>query len=326
MSLRSDTLKDEQASDSIQDLLSQVTPESLNNALRRRSLLEFTKHTFGESPSYDVNWHHKLVCDKLDEWVDGDLDRLIITMPPRHGKSELVSRRLPAYLLGRFPSDNIIGTSYGGSLARRMNRDVQRIIDSRRYREIFPNVILPRSTDIKTGQTGYVRTTNMFEVIGYKGAYISAGVGGSITGMGGDWVIIDDPIKNMQDAMSQTMRDKVWEWYSSTLYTRLESGAKILVTLTRWHSDDLTGRLIEQAKNSPDGDKWEVLSLPALSTGSRAEEDQRDEIDQALWSAKKDAEALKRTRESLPGKVWSSLYQQNPTPDDGSIWKRHYIR
>lgn len=310
----------------ITGLLHQLPSESIENALRRRSLLEFTKYTFGESPGYDVNWHHELTCDEIDNWVDGDCDRLVLTMPPRHGKSELVSRRLPAYLLGRFPDDNVIGTSYGGSLARRMNRDVQRIIDSRRYRDVFPGVVLPRSTDVKTGATGYVRTTNMFEIIGRRGSYVSAGVGGSITGMGGDWIIIDDPIKNMQDAMSQTMRDKVWEWYSSTLYTRLESDAKILLTLTRWHSDDLAGRLIEEAKNTKGGDEWKVVSLPALSTADRAEYDQRTGKDQPLWEAKKDEEALKRTRASLPGKIWSSLYQQNPTPDDGSIWKRDYIR
>lgn len=313
----------------VEDVLRRVSVGEIDRQIARRDIRAFTERTF---PGYETNWHHEEVFKKVDEFVFGDLDRLMIFMPPRHGKSEIVSRRLPAFILGNHPGDHVIGTSYSATLSSRMNRDVQRIIDSRAYNDIFPDVLLPRSTDLNSsraaGSAGLVRTTNMFEIVGHRGSYVSAGVGGSITGMGGDWIIIDDPVKNMEDAVSTKMREKVWEWYTSTLYTRLEKGGKILLTMTRWHSDDLAGRLLEKMKKNKEADQFEVLNLPALSTESsiQQESDKRESVDIPLWEGKKNRKDLERVRQSVPGKIWGSLYQQNPTPDEGSIWKRSYIR
>jgi len=195
----------------------------------RRGMLRFAQYTFD---GYVTNWHHALVCDALDQLIAGTIKRLIVLMPPRHGKSELVSRRLPAYILGRDPNARIIATSYSADLASRMNRDVQRIIDSEAYRELFPaSRLWGKNIRAGAGST-YLRNSDLFEIVGAGGVYRSAGVGGGITGMGFDFGIIDDPIKNRQEANSKVYRDSLWDWFTSTFYTRQEKDARILVTMT----------------------------------------------------------------------------------------------
>lgn len=299
-----------------------ISLEELERAEARKGLLEFTEATFD---GYQTNWHHRKKCDAINKWIEGEYNRLMIFEPPRHGKSELVSRRLPAFLLGRFPNDHVMATSYAQSLSSRMNRDVQRIIDSRPYSQIFPNIILPRSSQSQKSTAGYVRTSSMFEIVGYEGSYVSSGIGGALTGMGANWAIIDDPVKNMEEAMSRKTRDKVWEWYTSTLLTRLEEGGKILLTMTRWHHDDLAGRILQRAKNDPDAEQWEVLNLPAICDEPDRKYEEREE-GEPLWRAKKPLEELNRIKATVPSKIWSSLYQQNPTPDEGSLWQRNWIK
>jgi len=184
----------------------------------------------------------------------------MVFMPPRHGKSELVSRRFPAFALGRDPNTRIIACSYGATLAARLNRDIQRIIDTPGYLSLFPSTRLYGENVRTRAQGTYLRNSDIFEIVGHAGFCASAGVGGAITGMGFDIGIIDDPIKNQEEAESITYRNMVWEWYGSTFYTRAEKDAIILLTMTRWHQDDLAGRLL----NDAGGDKWTVLSFPAL--------------------------------------------------------------
>ncbi|MBR1694479.1 MAG: terminase family protein, partial [Selenomonas sp.] len=192
--------------------------EAIQKEQARRSMARFALYT---DPRYKMNWHHRLICDRLDQWIRHKIKRLMIFMPPRHGKSELVSRKLPAYIFGINPDASIIGTSYSADLATAMNRDVQRIIDSEIYNSLFPETTL-NGSNIRTVSGSALRNSDKFEIVGHRGMYRSAGVDGGITGMGGDYIIIDDPIKNRQDANSQTMRQHVWDWYTSTLYTRLE--------------------------------------------------------------------------------------------------------
>ena len=155
-------------------------------------------------PQYRMGWVHKELCDKLDRFLldvqAGRSPRLMITMPPRHGKSELASRMFPAYALGRNPDLSIIATSYSADLASRMNRDVQRIIESEEYGTIFPGVRLPGKN------SSQFRTATFFEVEGHKGGYRSAGVGGGITGMGGNILLLDDVLKDRASADSPTIR------------------------------------------------------------------------------------------------------------------------
>ena len=149
--------------------------------LARRHLLDFTTYTY---PGYEVNWHHREICGYLDRFIAGEIKRLMIFAPPRSGKSELVSRRLPAFLLGRMPDATIIATSYGADLARRMNRDVQRIMDDDAYRRLFPDTKLWGKNVRSDAQGSWLRNSDMFEVVGHRGYYLGTGVGGSITGSG----------------------------------------------------------------------------------------------------------------------------------------------
>lgn len=301
--------------------------EAANRYLLRRrarsNLLDFTTFT---KPDYRVNWHHRLICSKLDEFLEGENKRLIISCPPRHGKSELVSRRLPAYLLGRNPDTKIIACSYSSDLASFLNRDIQRIIDSPEYQELFPETRL-NSTNVRTtAQENYLRNSDIFEIVGHKGVYRSSGVGGSITGMGGNCLIIDDPFRSRADAESPTIREKTWEWYSSTFRTRRQKGASILVTATRWHEQDITGKLLELAQHDPDADQWEVITLPALSEDEIAPYDIRTAPNQALWPDEYPEKDLLGTKASSTIYEWLSLYQQRPSAAAGNLVKKENFK
>lgn len=250
----------------------------------------------------------------------------MIFMPPRHGKSELVSRRLPAYLLGVNPDCKIIAASYSDSLASLMNRDTQRIMDSSDYHEVFPKTMLAGNIHLKGTSPIYKRTSELFEVVDYEGSYRSVGIGGGIVGMGADFAIIDDPIKNQQEADSPTYRDKVWEWYQTVLYSRLEKDDHVLLTVTRWHEDDLPGRLLKLAKESKDADKWEVITFPAVAEGELHPGDPRKPGD-ALWPWKYNETRLTSIKASLnAGRFWQALYQQRPSTPEGGMVQRSWIK
>ena len=281
----------------------------------RRNLINFTKHT---KPDYDTNWHHERLSDALGRLERKEIKRLMVFMPPRHGKSELVSRRFPAFILGKNPQANIISTSYSATLASSMNRDVQRIIDSPEYEQLFPD------TKLGTG-AGYLRNSEQFEVVGTGGYYLSAGVGGGITGRGADYAIIDDPVKNRAEAESKVFRDKVYDWFTSTLYTRLEKDACVLITLTRWHEDDLAGRLLQLAEDDPNADQWEVINYPAMRLDMNDPTDPR-ELGEALWENKYDNKSLLAFKSTIGTYEWSALYEQNPSPSGGSMIQRDWIQ
>lgn len=286
-------------------------------------LLAFTKYT---KPDFYINWHHTLLCKKLSQFARGEIPRLMVFMPPRSGKSELVSRRLPAYLFGRNPNETIIAASYSDTLASMMNRDVQRIIDTPSYHQVFPEVTLNESNVRSNTRGSWLRNNDIFEIVGKRGRYRSAGVGSGITGLGGSTIIIDDPIKDQKEADSQTFRQNVWEWYTSTLYTRLENRntqkGKILITLTRWHQDDLAGRLLELAKANPKADQWELISFPAVREDLDNPDDPR-ELGEALWPQAHDLNELEKIK-SASTRVWNALYQQRPAPDKGAIFERSW--
>lgn len=296
----------------------QVLIEEARRELARRTMGDFVLYV---DDNYRMNWHHRLLCDYLDKLACKEIRRLMVFMPPRHGKSELVSRKFPAYLLGRNPDTSIISCSYSADLASRMNRDVQRLIDSEQYLELFPGTQLSNQHTRRFYETRYTRNNNMFEVVDKKGTYRSSGVGGGITGMGGEYIIIDDPVKNREDADSATMREKVYDWYTSTLYTRLEKDGCILLTLTRWHEDDLAGKLLKAAQEG--ADQWTILELPAVCEYPPKPYDVRQE-GEALWKWKYDEEALEKMKVTVGSRDWAALYQQHPTPGEGGTFKREW--
>lgn len=304
-------------SQELYELLRQQTCERA-----RENLLPFAVYT---RPHYVPNWHHRLMCKYLDRFVSGEIKRLMIFTSPQCGKSELVSRCLPAYLLGRHPNASVIATSYADALASKMNRDVQRIIDSTEYSEVFPETQLNASNIRTLAQGTWLRNATEFEIVGKRGSYRSAGVGGAITGMGFNYGIIDDPIKNQEEAYSAVYREKVWDWYTSTFYTRLRGkDSSILLTLTRWHEEDLAGKLLKRAAEDPKADQWVQLKLPAICEPGKHPEDPR-EIGEALWPERYPVEFLLK-HQANNMYVWNALYQQRPAPLEGGIIKRNWLK
>ena len=290
--------------------------------LARRNLLAFVKVTM---PTYKAGWVHREICARLMHFLadvlDGRSPRLVITMPPRHGKSELVSRRFPAWAFGINPDLSIIAASYSDDLSKRMNKDVQRIMDTPEYSMLFPNSTLSKRRNAGGIDNMPVRTMDLFEIPGHSGSYRSAGVGGGITGMGADILSIDDPFKDRASADSPTLRQRVWDWYASTAYTRLSPGGGVLVTVTRWHEDDLVGRLLA-AQGQDGADRWTVVNYPAIAETDELHRDKGE----ALHPDRYPLPALKRIRANIGEYEWSALYQQHPTPMGGGVFKREWFR
>ena len=291
-------------------------------AKARRHLIDFVKYT---KPDYNAGWFSQEVCAKL-EWFYAEVKakrspRLMIFSHPRSGKSEIVSRRAPAWFEGKDPDLSIIATSYGADLASRMNRDVQRIIDSDRYRLVFKNTTLYGRNVRSSAQGKALRNNDIFEIVGHQGVYRSAGVGGGITGMGADVLIIDDVCKDKKEADSKTYRDNVWEWYTSTAYTRLSTGGGVLIIMTRWHQDDLAGRLLTKMADDT-GDDWEVMSFPAIAETN----EKHRKTGEALDPARFPLEQLAKIKKAVGTRVWEALYQQHPAALEGNIFRREWWR
>ena len=282
--------------------------------LRRReaekSLISFTKQTF---PEFEVAPHHEKIADALERVESGDCKRLMIFMPPRHGKSELASRRFPAWFMGKHPNQPIITASYGQDLSSDFGRQVRNIVNSDLYRSVFSDIKL--SSD--------ATAAHKWVIDDHGGEYFAVGIGTATTGRGAKILLIDDPHKNREEADSYLERERVWNWYRSTAYTRLMPKGAIVLILTRWHDDDLAGKLLKQSQEDPDIPPWEVLSLSA-----EAEEDDplgREE-GEALWPDWYDKADLKERRAVLGHREYMALYQQQPTVNEGSYFERDWFK
>lgn len=232
----------------------------------------------------------------------GEIDRLMVTMPPRHGKSELVSRRFPAWFLGRNPDAAIIAASYNAELAADFGRKVREIIQSDAVRRVFPHLEL-RGDNKAADRFG---TTE-------GGEYFAVGVGGATTGRGADVFLIDDPVKNREDADSEAKRRAAKDWYRSTAYTRLMPGGRIVMVLTRWNEGDLAGWQLEEM--AAGGDQWHRIDMPAIN-----------EAGEALWPQRYPLSVLSRIRRAVGPRDWSALYQQRPAPESGDYFRREWLR
>jgi len=251
--------------------------------------------------------HHFLLCNALERITNGTLKKLMVFLPPRHGKSQTITETYPSYYLGRYPNKKVMCISYGDSLAKEFGRKNRQKV--KEYgKEIFNIELDPTN-----------KSMSDFTIKDHTGGAYFAGILGGVTGRGANILIIDDPIKTRQEAESETYRNRVWEEYQSSLSTRLMPNGATIIVLTRWHFDDLAGRLLEL-----EADQWEVISLPAL-----AEENDpigREE-GQTLWPQFGfDEEWAKNKIREVGGKTWASLYQQRPSPESGDIFKREWIK
>jgi predicted phage terminase large subunit-like protein len=271
----------------------------------REGLLAFTAHTH---PRWITGNHHEQICDHLDALERGVIDKLIVNAPPRHSKTELASRRFPAYYLSKHPEHQIIISSYSDDLAQDISRDVRTILKDEYYQELCGGEEFPGAElDPETTAGGRWQTTK-------GGIVVASGMGAGITGRGADVLIIDDPHKDREDADSQRMRERVWNWYHGVATTRLMPGGRVLLMQTRWHEDDLTGRLLET-----EPDKWTILNLPAVN-----------ESEEALWPERYPYEVLSDRKDSLAraGRLreWNAQYQQAPTAEEGIFIKREWFK
>jgi predicted phage terminase large subunit-like protein len=266
-------------------------------------------------------WFHKVIADKLQDVYEGRIKMLMLFVPPQHGKSTLASRMFPAWCLGRSPKLKIVGSSYSADLAQSFSRDIQRIIDSRTYHRFFPETFLNNSNVRVDSKMGFLRNADVFETVGFGGFYKSTGVCGSLTGTACDIALIDDPVKDAIEAYSETYRERVWDWYMNVLSTRLHNNSKVILIMTRWHMDDLAGRLLEEMKNG--GQKWEVVVFPAIKEGLPNEWDHRPD-GEALWPERHNVEKVLSVKR-MSVRVYNSLYQQNPAPDEGSVFKKSWF-
>lgn len=225
----------------------------------------------------------------------------MLLVPPRHGKSELASRRFPAYFLGKHSHKQFISASASAPLAEDFGRDVRNLIASQEYAEVFETRL---SEDSQAKGRWSTRQ---------GGSYYAVGIGGAIMGRGAHVLLIDDPFGDMAEARSEVQRKAVWDWYTGTAYNRLEDKGAIIVINHRMHESDLTGMLLEQQASG--GDAWTVVELKAINDDG-----------EALWPDKYPIQALERIRRNIKPADWSALYQQNPTPDEGTYFKAEWFR
>lgn len=268
-----------------------------------RDYVEFVHH--GHYTHYR---HTELVCKVLQRVADGEQLSILIEMPPRHGKSMTVTETFPSFYLGKNPDKRVIAAAYSDGLATKFGR-----LNRNKFNEFSPSLFNLKLSESNAAMKDW-------GVEDHRGGMIATGIGGSITGQGADLMIIDDPIKNMQEASSQKIRDNIWDEWEATLSTRLHDGASLIVIMTRWHEDDLIGRLLARSPRD-----WIRLRLPAIA------EDEDDLLQRKIGEAlcpelgynEQWAEAKK---EEVGSRTWAALYQQRPSPAGGNIFKRGWMK
>lgn len=310
-----------------------VTPvEAAEELLRRRAarakVIDFTEYTY---PSYQREPAHELMADMLDKVIAGDIKRLMIFAPPQHGKSRLAIEAA-AMWLGKRPDDPVAYASYGADLAISHSREVRDVVESPEYRALFGDLSF-KEVPVKTRDDS--RAVNYWQLQApHRGAFWAGGVNGPITGRGFLLGIIDDPFKDWADAQSPTSRQKVWDWWRGTFRHRIREGGAIVIIMTRWHEDDLCGRILAEQ-----GDEWTVLRLPAEAETQEV----RDQNNRFLYlpvglpdplgrkpgeplaPLRFSREALEEFKRDLGSVVWGALYQGVPRPLEGSRFKREWF-
>lgn len=313
-----------------------VQRELARRELARRRLIYYVT-SFHKN--YSPGWVHQDICRRLERFVAqveaGQSPRLMLFLPPRTGKSALASDYFPSWVLGKHPDWSIIATSYAQSLPVGFSRNIRARFKDPEYQAIFGEARLsPDSQGVEAWHTTQ------------SGGYIAAGIGTGITGKGGNILICDDPVKDQEAADSEVIRQATYDWYQSTFRTRLAPGGGILVIQTRWHYDDLSGRLLadderlaKEGVPEAERENWEVVSYPALAEsdeylmrdgtilqGKPEDEEQVLRLlrrkGEAIHPERYDTAAMRRLRNIQTPSVWSALYQQRPTPDEGDFFKR----
>jgi hypothetical protein len=272
--------------------------------IARAGLIKFAEYIDPTQDRWYRAKHLRMIADVLERVERGELKRVIISVPPRHWKSSLVSEKFPAWYLGRNSANAIILCSYALSLAEKFSRSIREtIVTNARYASLF-DVKLKRDSN---------RADDWSLTSGVRSSVRAVGVGGGITGHGAQLILIDDPIADYEAAQSETQRDNLWEWYRQVLRTRLEPGGAIVLIQTRWHEDDLAGRLI-RAENEDGGERWHTINLPALGADGNY-----------LWTDRYTPEDYAAIQSAVGEYAWNALYQGNPVQPSGNLIKREWF-
>ena len=304
-------------------------PSGIVKHASRRRLINFARYI---QPDMVFEPFHTVYYTLLDKFAHGEIKKMIVQMPPQHGKSEGSSRKLPAYMLGIDPDKRICICSYAATIARDFNRDVQRIIDTTSYRELFPDTYL-NGSDAVTASNNYLRNSDVIEMVGHKGSLRVVGRGGALTSKTIDVSILDDVYKDYKEGNSPVVRNAAWKWYTTVVRSRLHNKSQELIVFTRWHDDDLIGRIEksgekivelrswEDVKNIPDG-AWLRINFEGLKTGEPTEIDPR-EPGEALWEDRHSRKKLEMQR-SLDPVQFQCLYQGNPGSAEGKLYQNPF--
>lgn len=258
------------------------------------------------SPYYKFVRHLSFLAECLERVESGLLKKLMIFMPPRNGKSDMTSSHFPAWFLGKNKEKRIIHASYAASLSNEYSRQSRDMVDDELYKAIFG-----------VGVDRDVRAVDNWKLAGHRGGLLSIGVGGSATGHGADLFVIDDPIKNHQEAESEAYRNFVFDWYRSVARTRLEPGASIILMMARWHQKDLAGRILEEEKD------WTIINLPALAKENDA---LGRAVGDPLWPERFPREQLLYIKSDIGSRFWNALYDGNPVDSESAIIQRSWIQ
>lgn len=293
--------QDKELSESAKFGLNVILQHSEDEWLQLAAQKSFRSFIVRVYPSYIQGLHIEKLQAALEKAIDTPNYRLIVTMPPRHSKSHHVSENLPAFYLGKNPDNRVMQVSHTADLAFTFSRRVRnKILDSRWP---FPNVTV----------AGDKSAVKAWDISGRLGGYLAVGVGGSPAGHGANLIIIDDPVGSAADAESEASRDALWEWYQGTIRDRLEPNGSMIVTATRWHEEDLTGRLLAEMRST--GEIWNHLHMPALSREG-----------EALWPERWPVEALKQIKKAIGTRVWEARFQGSPSPMEGGLLRRDWWR
>jgi len=294
-------------------LVEQLEQRQLQHT-RQQSLLAFCKHM---QLDYKVGMHHKKLASLLEAIERGDKDRICVSVPPRHGKSQLVSIFYTAWYLGRNPTHKVMLVSHTTDLAVDFGRKVRNLIGSSAYQEVFPEVEL--AADSKSA--GRWNTNK-------GGEFFAAGVGAALAGRGAHLLLVDDP-HSEQDILNGNLEvfAKAYEWFTFGARTRLMPGGRVAIVHTRWSLEDLIGRVTRDMTANPLADQYEIFEFPAILEVTKQDEDGNNTTtEKALWPEFFDLPALYRTKASMPAFQWNAQYQQNPTGEEGAIIKREWWR
>lgn len=290
--------------------------EKMENNILLNNAIKIMENCARENYNFYLEYVHKglykparhtdYICEKLEMVERGIIKKLMVFLPPRHSKSMSISETFPSYFIGKNPERRVIEVSYSDSLAKKFGRSNRNKV--REYGEQLFNI---RISEDNAGVTNW-------GIDGHRGGMISAGIMGSITGEGSDLLVIDDPIKNRAEADSATYRNRLWDEWQNTLLTRLSPDGRTIIVLTRWHENDLAGKILKE-----EGKEWEIISLPAIAEKNdllgRTE-------GEPLWPEygfnKKWAEKRKI---AVGSRTWNALYQQRPAPSEGNIFKREHF-